>query len=170
MKTRILESGICTITQNYSASHPALDIVKEGHQLDYIVAHSDGKVIFYQDGYDNMKGSFGNIGYGNFVRIDHGNGFVTMYAHMRKGLEVKNGQIVKNHEYISNLLYLKILENFPDMIPEGFDIDKYNGVRVFGNRHASGGFFNETAQHRISGSDHRTHGADDRHSPRSCHR
>jgi len=95
MKTRILESGICTITQNYSASHPALDIVKEGHQLDYIVAHSDGKVIFYQDGYDNMKGSFGNIGYGNFVRIDHGNGFVTMYAHMRKGLEVKNGQIVK---------------------------------------------------------------------------
>jgi len=34
---------------------------------------------------------------------------------------------IKNHEYISNLLYLKILENFPDMIPEGFDIDKYNG-------------------------------------------
>ena len=95
MRTRVLESGICTITQNYSSSHQALDLVKEGHQLDYIVAHSDGKVIYYQDGYDNLKGSVGNIGFGNFVRIDHGNGFVTMYAHMRKNLLVKNGETVK---------------------------------------------------------------------------
>lgn len=95
MKTRVLESGVCTITQNYSSSHQALDLVKEGYQLDYIVAHSEGKVIFYQDGYDNLKGSVGNTGFGNFVRIDHGNGFVTMYAHMRKNLLVKNGQIVK---------------------------------------------------------------------------
>lgn len=95
MKTRVLESGVCTITQNYSSSHQALDLVKEGYQLDYIVAHSDGKVIFYQDGYDNLKGSVGNIGFGNFVRIDHGNGFVTMYAHMRKNLLVKNGQTVR---------------------------------------------------------------------------
>lgn len=95
MKTRVLESRVCAITQNYSSNHQALDLVKEGYQLDYIVAHSDGKVIFYQDGYDNLKGSVGNIGFGNFVRVDHGNGFTTMYAHMKKGLEVKNGQTVK---------------------------------------------------------------------------
>lgn len=95
MKTRVLESGVCTITQNYSSSHQALDLVKEGYELDYITAHSDGKVIFYQDGFDNLKGSVGNMGFGNFVRIDHGNGFITMYAHMRKNLLVKNGQIVK---------------------------------------------------------------------------
>lgn len=95
MRTRVLESGVCTITQDYSSNHPALDLVKEGSQLDYIVAHSDGKVIFYQDGYDNLKGSVGNIGFGNFVRIDHGNGFVTMYAHMRKNLLVKNGETVR---------------------------------------------------------------------------
>ena len=95
MRVRVLESGLGTITQNYSSSHQALDLVKEGRQLDYIVAHSDGTVIFYQDGYDNLKGSVGNVGFGNFVRIDHGDGFVTMYAHMRKNLLVKNGQVVK---------------------------------------------------------------------------
>lgn len=95
MRVRVLESGLGTITQNYSSSHQALDLVKEGRQLDYIVAHSDGTVIFYQDGYDNLKGSVGRIALGNFVRIDHGNGFVTLYAHMRKNLLVKNGQVVK---------------------------------------------------------------------------
>lgn len=95
MRVRVLESGLGTITQNYSSSHQALDLVKEGRQLDYIVAHSDGTVIFYQDGYDNLKGSVGRISLGNFVRIDHGDGFVTLYAHMRKNLLVKNGQIVK---------------------------------------------------------------------------
>lgn len=95
MKTRVLESGQCTITQGYSSDHPSIDLVKEGHQLDYIVAHSDGKIITYQDGYDNLKGSTGTIAYGNYVQIDHGNGFTTLYAHMRKNLLVKNGQTVK---------------------------------------------------------------------------
>ena len=33
---------------------------------------------------------------------------------------------MKNHEYISNLLYLNIVKYFPDIIPKDFDLDKYN--------------------------------------------
>ena len=95
MKCRVLEKKECEITQGYNDNHHANDIVGGGYTLDYVVAHSDGKVIFCQDGYGNMKGSTGNASYGNCVKIDHGNGYVTLYAHMRKGLLVKNGDYVK---------------------------------------------------------------------------
>lgn len=100
MKTRVLERGYCDITQIYSDSHQAIDMVGETRTLDYVVAHSDGRVIFYQDGYDNIKGSVGNLSYGNFIKLDNGNGYATLYAHMQKGLLVKNGDYVKKGQRI----------------------------------------------------------------------
>lgn len=100
MKTRVLESGNCIITQEYNSSHPAIDLVGDNRTLDYIVAHSDGRVIAYQDGYDNIKGSIGTTAYGNYIKIDHGNGYSTLYAHMQKGLLVKNGEYVKKGQRI----------------------------------------------------------------------
>ncbi len=95
MKCRVLEKKECEITQGYNDNHHANDLVSGGYTLDYVVAHSDGKIIFCQDGYNNMKGSSGNASYGNCVKIDHGNGYATLYAHMQKGLLVKNGDYVK---------------------------------------------------------------------------
>lgn len=95
MQCRVLEKGNCEITQGYSDNHNAVDIVGGGYTLDYVVAHSDGKIVFCQDGLGNMKGSTGNQSYGNCVKIDHGNGYCTLYAHMLKGLSVKNGDSVK---------------------------------------------------------------------------
>lgn len=95
MKCKVLEKRQCEITQGYSDNHNAVDIVGGGYTLDYVVAHSDGKVVFCQDGYGNIKGSTGNASYGNCVKIDHGNGYQTLYAHMRSGLSVKNGDSVK---------------------------------------------------------------------------
>lgn len=102
MDCRVLESKKYTITSAYGWRdlngdgvkdyHSGVDIVREGYMLDYIVAHSDGKIVKFQDGLGNMKGS---NSYGNYVKIDHGNGYYTLYAHMRKGLSVKNGQTVK---------------------------------------------------------------------------
>lgn len=101
MECKVLESKRCAITSAYGWRdlngdgikdyHSGVDIVKEGYKLDYIVAHSDGTIVNFQDGLGNMKGS---NSYGNYVKIDHGNGYYTLYAHMRKGLNVKNGQIV----------------------------------------------------------------------------
>lgn len=99
MNCRVLKSGKCTITSPYGnrsgGFHNGVDIVKEGYQLDYIVAHSDGKVIACQDGLGNMKGS---NSYGNYVKLDHGNGFQTMHAHLEKGIKVKKGDEVKKSQ------------------------------------------------------------------------
>lgn len=100
MRTRILEQRECNITQNYTSNHQATDIVGVNPKLDYVLAHSSGKIIFYQDGYDNLKGSVGNLSYGNCIKIDHGNGFATLYAHMRKNLLVKNGQYINKGDRI----------------------------------------------------------------------
>ena len=100
MKCRVLESGNCEITQGYNSNHHANDIVGGGYTLDNVVAHSEGKIIFFQDGYDNMQGSTGNASYGNCVKIDHGNGYDTLYAHMQKGLSVRNGDYVKKGQVL----------------------------------------------------------------------
>ena len=100
MKVRVLENKNGVITQDYSANHQAIDLIGINSNLDYVVAHSDGRVIIYQDGYDNLKGSSGNISYGNFIKLSHGNGYDTLYAHMQKGLLVKMGQFVKKGQRI----------------------------------------------------------------------
>lgn len=97
-KVRALKSGLCEVTQDYKAGvHNGIDIVRQGYQLDYIVAHSDGKIIQAQDGLGNMKGT---NSYGNYVKIDHGNGYCTLYAHMQKGISVRNGQYVKKGQVL----------------------------------------------------------------------
>lgn len=95
MKVRVLESGNANITQDYSVNHKAIDIVGISNNIEYIIAHSDGKVTFYQDGFSNLKGSVGNASYGNCIKIEHGNGYSTLYAHMQKGLFVNSGARVK---------------------------------------------------------------------------
>lgn len=100
MECRVLKTNKCEITNSYGNGHNGVDIVGGGYTLDYIVAHSDGKVIFCQDGLGNMKGSSGNASYGNCVKIDHGNEYATLYAHMKKGLSVKNGQSIKKGQVL----------------------------------------------------------------------
>lgn len=100
MNTRIIKNKKCNITNNYSNNHLAVDIVGTNSTLDYVLAHTKGRIVFCQDGYENMKGSTGNASYGNFVKIDHGNGYCTLYAHMKKKLPVKHGQIVEKGEIL----------------------------------------------------------------------
>lgn len=74
-----------TITQDYWSGHRAIDI--GGWIGDPIYAADAGYVIYA--GWDNS-------GYGNMVEINHGNGFITLYAHMSKiyvsvGDEVSKG-------------------------------------------------------------------------------
>lgn len=98
-----MKNGKCEITQNYSTDHQAIDVVGKNYTLDKIIAHSDGRVIFYQDGYDNLRGSTGNPSYGNCIKLDHGNDYYTLYAHMEKGLNVKNNEIVKRGQFLGNM-------------------------------------------------------------------
>jgi len=100
MDCRVLQKGKCKILQNYNNSHQATDIIGENNELDYVIAHSDGIITFYQDGYGNMKGSTGNLSYGNSIKIDHQNGYHTLYAHMRNGLSVSQNQFIKKGQVI----------------------------------------------------------------------
>jgi len=69
------------------STHEGVDI--RGRRGDKIRATADGVVIK----------AFKNGGYGNYLEIDHGNGYVTAFAHMqkylvKKGDKVKRGQVV----------------------------------------------------------------------------
>lgn len=100
MYCRILKNKQCKITNNYSNDHQAIDILGINDELDYVLAHSDGKIVFLQDGFGNMKGSIGNNSYGNSIKIDHQNGYYTLYAHMNYNLPVKNNQYLKKGQVI----------------------------------------------------------------------
>jgi murein DD-endopeptidase MepM/ murein hydrolase activator NlpD len=70
-----------------SAFHPGVDI--RGKRGEKIYATADGVVIK----------SYRNGGYGNYVTIDHGNGYTTSFAHMKKylvqkGDRVERGQVI----------------------------------------------------------------------------
>lgn len=66
-----------------SAFHPGVDI--RGKRGEKIYATADGVVIK----------AFRNGGYGNYVLIDHGNGYTTSFAHMQKYLVQKGDRIVR---------------------------------------------------------------------------
>ncbi len=102
MRSRVLKSGDNQITAKYGNGHKGVDVVKYKAQLDTIIAHSDGKVVFCQTGKKNNKLAVGNASYGNCVKIDHGNGYSTLYAHLSL-VYVKLGQQVKKGQEIGTM-------------------------------------------------------------------
>ncbi len=81
-----------TITQRYSWYHKGIDIANRS--APGIVAADSGKVI--------VAGWPDRSGYGNRVMVDHGNGFVTLYAHLQK-IYVTEGQTVKRGDVIGQM-------------------------------------------------------------------
>jgi murein DD-endopeptidase MepM/ murein hydrolase activator NlpD len=73
---------------NFSAWHPGLDFA--GHMSDPIYAADSGTVIYA--GY-SLNSAGQPVGYGQYVVIDHGNGYQTLYAHASQ-LFVSCGQQV----------------------------------------------------------------------------
>ena len=87
------------ITRGYSLLHRGVDIGWKGGENDYVLAHSDGKVVFLQKGQKHNTKAKGNASYGNCVKIKHDNGYYTLYAHLeytsvRKGQRVVKGQSI----------------------------------------------------------------------------
>jgi murein DD-endopeptidase MepM/ murein hydrolase activator NlpD len=66
------------------------------------IASSRGTPIYAaDDGYVVLSGQ-DTWGYGNQIVIDHGNGYLTRYAHLQK-LMVKAGDIVKKNQQIATM-------------------------------------------------------------------
>lgn len=101
--SRILKNYENKITNKYnSLTHKGIDIVGKGKnnvsQLDTIIAHSDGVVVWVQNYNKNNKLAIGNSSYGNAVKIKHSNGMYTLYAHM-SSINVKlNQKVIKGQK------------------------------------------------------------------------
>ncbi len=79
------------LTQRYWSAHLAIDI-----------ANRQGTPVYAADaGYVRLSG-IDTWGYGNQVVIDHGNGYVTRYAHLQE-IFVKAGQSVKKNQQIGTM-------------------------------------------------------------------
>lgn len=76
--------------------HTGIDVTRNGAQGKPYVAAASGTVIYA--GWD-PNGAAYNGGYGQMIMIDHGNGFVTLYAHS-SALYVSVGQKVQQGEVI----------------------------------------------------------------------
>lgn len=88
----MLKSGTLRVTQAYSAAHRGVDLGK-GLLTETVTAHTGGTVVSVRTGQKNNKGSTGTASYGNYVKIDHGDGCETLYAHLAS-VKVKKGQRV----------------------------------------------------------------------------
>lgn len=80
------------ITQGYSFYHKAIDIANSAGGP--ILASDTGTVV--------GAGWLDNSGYGNRILIDHGNGFVTLYAHLSV-VQVTGGQRVTRGTVIGQM-------------------------------------------------------------------
>lgn len=91
------------ITQIYHSGHLGLDFGwNDGVFCNQpIVAIEDGTVVGCADGYGNTYPN--QRIYGNYVNIDHGGGWYSMYAHLEKGIYVKNGQKIKKGEPLGRM-------------------------------------------------------------------
>lgn len=106
--SRVLKSKENLITQDFgktdfSNNHGGIDIVGEKYSLDTIVAHTKGTVTIAQDGYGWKSGGTGLASYGNMVEITHEKGFKTRYAHLKPGIYVKKGDVVKQGQALGEM-------------------------------------------------------------------
>ena len=88
LRTRVLGGEYLEVTQMYNEGvHNGIDVVGKNYTCDYIQAHSKGVVIGVRKDCNNFE----NGSYGNYVFLDHGNGYQTLYAHMAYGSVKCNG-------------------------------------------------------------------------------
>lgn len=90
------------VTQGFKTSHKAIDM---GWSSSYggpnhdIIAPGDGVVTYVKKDYNRTDKN--SLSYGNYVKIDHGNGIVTLLAHMKyNSVVVKVGDKVKRGDKI----------------------------------------------------------------------
>lgn len=82
------------ITRNFSKKHRAIDFQRRKHDAGIVRSIGNGKVIKV------CKGFCG--GYGNYVVVDHNNGYKSLYAHLSR-ICVVQGQKIHTGSKIGNM-------------------------------------------------------------------
>lgn len=77
------------------ANHKGVDLGwRQDETQNEVYANCKGVVVEVVDGLDRIPNSIGVASWGNYVLLKHPNGMYTRYAHLQKGIKVKNGQSV----------------------------------------------------------------------------
>ncbi len=90
----------------WGKNHGGIDIAGDGAQRGTnIIASKAGTVVKVTDEYeDGYYGSKDGGGYGNMVKIQHGDGTYSIYAHLQKGtIKVKQGDRVNQGQVIGGM-------------------------------------------------------------------
>ena len=97
-----LKSSKMDVTRPFTNNHLGIDY--RMRQGDPVHAVADGRVTF---AVSDIKSHWKNEGelstrdYGNFIKIDHNNGYSSLYAHLEyKSLMVKTGDTVVKNQII----------------------------------------------------------------------
>lgn len=112
--------------------HIGIDI---GGNLDYIKAFESGTV---ETVVNNINGYVGGGSYGNYIIINHGNGYKTRYAHLKKGsITVKVGSKVNKGDVVGYMgatgtvtgahLHFEVIINGNTVDP----LPYHNGTKTF---------------------------------------
>ena len=89
-----VNNPIMTCSWGCYAGHRGIDINNRYNVYDRIYAADNGTVVV--NGYDAG-------GWGYYVRIDHNNGFQTLYGHMRSRSPLVVGQTIVKGEYVGDV-------------------------------------------------------------------
>jgi len=105
MTSHVLENMQEIVTNNYSNTHQAVDIVSSENKIDDVIAAGDGTVeMAVKDVEYTNHNTKGTATYGNFVKIKHPNGKKTLYAHLKYGsISVQEGDEVTKGEIIGTI-------------------------------------------------------------------
>ena len=94
---RPVEGGYLNSTFGYR--NDPIDHVRRFHQGQDITVKSGTPVLSPADGV--VKRAYYAGGFGNHIKLEHGSGYTTLFAHLSK-INVKHGQIVKRGEIIGH--------------------------------------------------------------------
>ena len=104
---KVFSKGAHAITLDYGYTysdgsfHKGVDLVTGKNTEDYVVAIEDGTVVSCENSIKGTNKNTGTLGMGNYVILQHSNGWRTRYQHMKYGsVAVKKGQTVKKGQML----------------------------------------------------------------------
>lgn len=102
MEDRVVPRSSKRITKKYNAlTHKGVDIGwSSNEEHNKVHANCRGIVREVVDGKENNTKSTGAATWGNYVLVEHPNGYYTRYAHLKKGAMVKVGQTVDENTVV----------------------------------------------------------------------
>ena len=135
---KVINCASDRITQHYGSGHTGVDLGwRSDENQNKVFAHSSGTVVVAVSGKGYYPYDDNTLDtYGNYVEIDHGNGYKTRYAHLRTVL-VSVGQSVSSNTQIGIIgesghvtarhLHFEVFKNNSRINPEPYLSQEFSG-------------------------------------------